>query len=159
MEPSVMGWELRCIAQQPSETKSIHCGATVSKVAPAGLPRSEIQALGRVEPFLSSRYPGQAIGGDPILPLTPLTKSYQSLQLLCFPKSAQVPGCCVHQPGAWVRCRGGGLSMKEGQCLPRQGRSHAHDLSPRTKSCVGFLDGWLFLQGTTVGEACSPWLC
>lgn len=30
--------------------------------------------------------------------------------------------------------------MNEGQCLPHQGRSHAHDLSSRTKSCVGFLD-------------------
>lgn len=81
-----------CIAQQPSETKSSHCGATVSKVAPAGLPRSEIQALGRGELVLSSRHPGQVIDGDPILSLTPMTKSYQSLQLLCFPKSAQVPG-------------------------------------------------------------------
>lgn len=62
-------------AQQPSETKSSYCGATVSKVAPAGLPRSEIIGPEQDQTFaLSSGHPGQAIGGDPI-PLIPLTKS------------------------------------------------------------------------------------
>lgn len=68
-----------CIAQQSSESKSSHCGASVSQVAPAGLPRSEIQALGRVQAILSSWCPGQAIrwGSHPssnsidqILPIT-----------------------------------------------------------------------------------------
>lgn len=48
--------------------------ATVSKVAPAGLPRSEIIGPGQGRTFvLSSGHPGQPTGRDPI-PLTPLTK-------------------------------------------------------------------------------------
>lgn len=45
--------------------------------------------------------------------------------------------------------------MSEGQCLPHPGESHAHNLSFRTKSCVGFLDCYFSLQGTTVVEAWS----
>lgn len=47
--------------QQPSETKFSYCGTTLSKMAPAGLPRSEVQALDGLEPFLRSSHPGQAI--------------------------------------------------------------------------------------------------
>jgi len=120
-----------CAAQPPPESQSSCCGAAASRAAPA-VPRC----------------PGQAADEAPAVPLpllpvgqTTLSTTAALLVLLSGPEPGPDAGK--------VAC------PDEGRCRPPQGRARAHDLSFRTKSCVGFL-GLLAFQGTTAGEALCP---
>lgn len=110
----------------------------------ASLAAVGLRRAGRPQPCLGVRAADEAPAVPlPLLPVGQTTLSTTAALLVLL--SGPEPG-----PDAGkVAC------PDEGRCRPPQGRARAHDLSFRTKSCVGFL-GLLAFQGTTAGEALCP---